>query len=368
VVVIYNVMWYNILLMSHGFLPEDRAQHQTTECFALYTDVAKQMFAEVYPTQLTPINDAYKVYGHFDRSTSTDYPAEASLYIMSRHLIQLLPRRDSDANEFDKRYGVTEHDIDHANKFDTFQAGFGDPDFPWHFAPAVAAAVAHEFEAVGALTPEQHREMTLTDWANIIGSGWFSDLIHSLAYTSNGVYGAFGNEVSNFRPGALLEFINGRVPAIDKLFDVEVATEEATGEQYLIAKATKALKVGLRSLIRDKSNSVGCPVARLGSRLPEVLVDRDQHVLKLIKLGELSIGEDADPTDDEIRVTQEETAIDDSLTVFADLIDRYERQFGQPKVVVDDGEARVGHDYSAMARTALPLFAGTAKNIAELLK
>lgn len=315
--------------------PDNRAEYLATESFLLHTQVGVESFDEISrqrPPRIRELPSELLYGSSYTEEAIRANPAEASLFMASQRLISLVKFRDADTSKFDKRYGINNIDLGTATRFDSFNYGFADPDFPWHFAPPIAAAVAHTFEAEGIITPEEHKGMTLGDWANIIGTGWFSDLMHSMAFTSNGVYMTFGKNFEQYGPDSLRSMLARNDIHYDgHAFELTQQEEPQTGEVYWTADLKKPIKVALRRKITDKKYSVGCPVAREGTKLHEDLLE-NPHAKALLECGQIKVSKDADPTDDDIRVEQEYTAIDISLMVLAEQLERYSRIYGEPVV------------------------------------
>lgn len=231
---------------------------------------------------------------------------------------------------FSREYGVTDEDY-RSNLF-YFKKGLGDQEFTWHFAPTIASELVTTFHRDGLIDDEQRNQLTLGDWADMIGSGWFSNVIHNLALTDNGSYGGYGWDVSNYgRLGSLAT----RVGFTKEAFETSYLYDSATDLTFATGSLTNAFTRFLRNKMQ-KSDSPGCPVARHAGTLSTVLIKQNQHAQNMIRRGDLELGamsEDGKKT----RFRQEYTPIDRSLDVLAALIDRYEAAFGTP---VFDEESR----------------------------
>jgi len=207
----------------------------------------------------------------------------------------------------------------------------------------------------GTFTPEQKNSMTPTDWADIISSRWFSHAVQSLALTDIGSYENVGSSEEDYRKGAFVAQLKKHrtVPEDDEGFTYKEYTSE--GMTYAGITPTKLTIAALRSAMKEADSS-GCPVARKNAVIPKEMLEPmdstqqpNPHLLNLLHAGILRIAppEPGDEGKATIRVTQDNTAIDRLLGVFADQLRQYDRDFGtpQPAVVVDQnayGDTRLG--------------------------
>lgn len=302
-----------------------RVDFMRTDGFALYTDVNLQMVEEL---QNSPIKKAEAHPEHRFKQYNLE-PAVAGLYIASHQLMAGLPRYSGPA--FHEAYGVTSEDLMAVHGKQLFNEGFGDINFTWHFAPALAVAVVRQFASDGLIAHEDIERLTLNDWANVIGSGWFSKLVHSMAFTRNGVYRQFGVGSDDYGSNKLrLTLAQGTgQPVHFRILDTDMAVEpHENNREYLIARITPALQSLLRKQMHDKTaDSTGCPVARRALRLSHLRSDSNSHLLHMIETGAMSLKSQ----NEEIRTYEQEyTAIDRTLALIADQLDEYERMYGVP--------------------------------------
>jgi hypothetical protein len=332
------------------YVPETRSEHQLSMCFPMYTQVAIEEFAAI---DKGVVAEKAVLDGFVSRDFMA-YPERIVLPVVMLSLgREFIVRRNDNPDKFDLDHNISTRDIQNANKFETFGQGFSDPDFPWHFSAGVANAVVDQLVDEHKMTDEQRRRMTLTDWADIISSGWFSDLMHSLAMTSNGVYAQFGNNFSDYKPGAFRGLLSNQHVISYGDFETplfEIGTEpvepyESTypeGASVYTASASRSVLKGLRAKIEDKSRSVGCPVARHRVPLSEEQIVQDPHTRQLLDMGRLVIEHDRTPDDGNVPVSIENTAIDDALMAFGDKLRQYDDKFGTPVIKVED----TGNAYS----------------------
>jgi hypothetical protein len=321
-----------------------RRDYMTTEGQALITDISNLVFDDLnrqvpfrLPGTLRTPRSSMRFGVVFN--AKDQHPSAAALYAVSTQLINPLHSLAKGGNleRFQRDYGVTPADHE-SNRF-SFGGGLLDMDFTWHAAPALASSVVNEFVAAGKLTSEQHAAMTLHDWANIIGTGWFSKLTHSLAFTSNGTYRRFGECEKDYDRGGFQRSLGEISINAAKPFVIGEAYEADEGKRYVTATVSGDLKRTLRERInppnQDKKereyNSPGCPAARYSTMFFRHMIDTDPHVRNLLARGEMTI-DDSRSTEQKVKATQEYTSIDRALMVLAVKLDQYEDMYGMPQV------------------------------------
>ncbi len=298
----------------------------------LYTDVNAQMLGVIGSQAIKPLKGRhtnYDIGGPAKLSQSG-----AVLYEVTRLIMSGVPMPgDTGKFNFYKELSVSKEDRDSVGD-KAFSLGFGDVNFPWHFSAGLASSVIHDFVGKGKITSDQADKLTLYDWANVIGSGWFSELVHSMAFTANGSWGDFGRHGFQYAEGALATHMVGRValaPAIASVDDLElfdVHEEPFDGFTYLTASLRPDIRMMLRKSMRDdERKSTGCPVARKAVRMPVAEVATNSHIQNLIQLGIVTVRQ---APGDKVIIEQEYTAIDRTLAFFADQLDNYADQHGQP--------------------------------------
>lgn len=231
-------------------------------------------------------------------------------------------------------YGITEADTNLARRHGLSAGGLGDVTFPWHFAAGVASSVVDVFADNGNIPVNEAKNMTLTDWAGIIGTGWFSDICHSLAFARNGLYNSFGSNFLDYQHNGFTKHLSGEIkdfPTNLSLFEVAARQEPEDGYTYLAAAAAPDLLKITRATM-DRSRSAGCPVARHATALFPAMLTDDPHTKNLIDTKRLHIKEDTGQSD-KVIATQDYSAIDYSLMVLAAKLEHYDVLYGTPRVL-----------------------------------
>lgn len=246
----------------------------------------------------------------------------------------------------------------------TYGHGLDDRKFTWTFAGSLAAAVAHAFTQTGEIEEDKLGQLTLTDWANMISSQWFSRLAHNFARTGNGMLQNFGGEGSgDYAPYALEKKLRSGAnsypdkayptPDIDQpllIIDEELDTQ--TGAIQLIARLSEPYRQMLRNYRINYRNdiaqggSVGCPVARRFAQLPEEFVESDAHMQHLRQIGLMSV-RSVDEETGKTLIGQEDTAIDRTLAFIAWQLTEYDRQHGTPSISKGEDCLYLAHEQRA---------------------
>lgn len=223
-----------------------------------------------------------------------------------------------------------------------FHKGVADQDFTWHFAGFMAMQVAYAFEDSVLTAPGSINKATLTDWADIIGSQWFSNLMHDMAVTSNGVYKRLGRDIEDYKHNALQHSeIGEEVNCPEDLLVIKLSSDTHSGTDELPTtvgptadlspKARHKLRKNLRECNRpegwEANSSIGCPVAR---KKFEVSDDPDDaiHFEVLALRGLASIKE----KNTKLVVEQELTPIDRYLLNLSTILVDIDRKIGTPEV------------------------------------
>jgi hypothetical protein len=231
---------------------------------------------------------------------------------------------------FYAKHGVTAEDIAEQEGLSIHQHGFGDMEFTWHFAAAIANHVVAEGEQQGDITAEERADMTLSDWATIIEAPWFSAVIQDLALTKNGNYGSLGRFPSDYN----YETVNKLPPfnQVDKPIVVEVSRDSQTQHpQISSAQLDGKLRDHLRAVMKEDESS-GCPVARHHGVLSTDRITNDPHAQSLIAMGHLKT---TDIGNNKTSFEQEQTPIDAGLQVLAGHLRDYDTRFGTPRHLVE---------------------------------
>jgi hypothetical protein len=315
---------------------QTRPDWQTHEGYTLVSDVTFQIMDDLDDLKPARIESASMSLTNAVKDKKIR-GSTASLYITTAAMTEAIPSANSIRTG---NYGVTKEDLTRANRHDTFESGLGDINFSWHFTPALASAVVEQMVDEERLEDDEVEEWKLRDWADVIGTGWFSKLTHSMAYARNGTYGAFGRYPHQYAKGALADLFKANhviAENTEQLFDIKNATEPETGETYITAMPTKAVRKGLRNGLHQRGNSAGCPAARFGSMIYDHMPDSDPHTKNLISSGHAVLVPERS-TETEIMLRQEWSPIDVSLLTLAKKIGQYEELYGTPRVeaTVDD--------------------------------
>lgn len=309
-------------------LSTTRPEWQTHEGYTYIADVAFKVFDDLGKQRPARIHKTD--YKHLFASTEgmNDLsPSRASLYIGMAHMARAIPAHH---DLLAANYGITATDRILSHGY-SFQEGLEDMNFAWHFAPALGAAVVDHFIDQDVLPAEKANDWELPDWANIIGTGWFSKLAHSMAYTANGVYGPFGQYPWHYAKGALRTHLARTGIDLDDaatLFETKEAIEPDTGHMHTTAVMSKPLRAALRRELHN-GRSVGCPMARYGSMIFKHMVDNDPHTSNLINSGKAEIVPER-TTETEIMLRTPWSPIDVSLAVLANKFDQYHGLYGTP--------------------------------------
>jgi len=282
---------------------------------------------------------------------SEDNPAASSLYVASRSFAQTIQGWRRDGPAFEKRFAISDHDKEIAHKAFQGEDGLSDINFTWYFAPLIASNVVDAFVEQGNITAEQHSELTLPDWANLIGSGWFGRLINDMAYTQFGTYINTGVYHSNYRQGSFsalqTSIFDEAFSRASDLFETDETFDPADGHTYITASLTPTYRAVLRSAMNadppsgKQAASTGCPVAR--HVFSEDL--ENPHFRRLLASHNLVKIQPA--TQDGVpRYYQEYSAIDIALATLARKLDRYAHNYGTPVVSVKrNGKMKVKHQH-----------------------
>lgn len=306
---------------------------QEREGFTMVSDVAFKVVEDLSLLQPAPIDDIDSYTGR--RIVESDIGDSAiSLYLTSDHLTDAIPPYDKVK---DGHYGVTRSDLSAGQKF-AHKSGIAELGFTWHFAPALAKVVMDDVVDAGALEKSEVEDWTLTDWANVIGSGWFSRVAHSLAYTANGEYEQFGRQYWDYQKGSFKQKINRNQPNLSEdqpAFEPVLLTEPETGEVFTAARPSKPLVKYLRSRLAEVGNSTGCPVARISAAIPTSMATTDPHARNLINNNHAVINHERS-NDTETKLRLDWSPIDATLAVLADKLESYEQLHGTPYISHDE--------------------------------
>ncbi len=236
----------------------------------------------------------------------------------------------------------------HNNKF-MFGDGLADQHFTWHMGGAVAANLAQQFANDGLIDRDDMKQATLSDWADIIGSQWFSDLLHDLAVAPNGFYGNYGAQLVGYTRKAPF---NSRTPYTGKVYDSSVIREKPLQPELedlryagVAARLSQEARHLLRSNVRTANNgsnryfremTIGCPVARRSFETDEQRIQ--QYGLEDIAQSGVKRFLNIRPAKrtDRYKVDQTLTPIDRYLLLLSDTLVDIDTKHGSP-ILEKDG-------------------------------
>lgn len=336
--------------MTHKSALTERQQFMLRDGAVLYTDVQDRMLSDLDPQIPSCLTErelrGFSLIGEYGNTTTgASVAAEniggISLYAAMQKVRKLTPRTDhNNVESFLRQYGVSGVDIDKIGDHASY-GGFLNLDFTHSFAAGIANEVTEAFIADGCLTREQKDSLSVTDWADLIRTGWFGNLVEDMAFGGNGAYGPYASNTRGFaldpaQGGLTRALVSSGVLHSDfeqPLFEVSTTIEPQEGFEYLIASLTQPVRQALRKHMErsaTRKGSVGCPVARHVVTLPRDEAMNDPHTRRLMNAGalaELALGDKS-----KIRLYQETTAIDRTLLQAAKHLTLYDELYGTPRV------------------------------------
>lgn len=315
--------------------PRERNEYMRGAGFALAADVGHQFMAEMAAIEPEMVRHA----GPWWSMIAAQPGANSNLYVITRHVREGMRSRQQDVSQdVQALYGVTGEDLDPArNKF-LFGNGMADLDFTGHFASGLAAQVVSAMVSEGFVTEEAHEKMTLLDWADMIRSDWFRDMLHVLAKARNGQWGAVGMAITDYSAPTIQGRVNDNHGQewIDRPF-VFNKVFGADGYETITAAPSPEMRSALVLGMQNKGSS-GCPVARHSGTLTAEHAGSDPHVQRLIAAGHIAITETFEQKGVQyIRYTQADSPIDKGAFVIANYLEEYSDRFGNPVINRTDG-------------------------------
>ena len=312
----------------------ERRDYMRTEGFVLVNHIGHEVMQEVAQLPVTQLTAEDSL--DWRPVFATVNPSARALGMVTADYVAKM-KNDITADEtFYEKHGVTEGDTA-GNKF-IFENGFGDLEFTLPFSSGIANVVVETFERAGYISAEQRADLTLSDYADIIDSGWFHDVMHDLALTKSGIYVSFGDKQVDYSTDAMRNRLKvdgkpdpSRVRLTGPLFKAASVYDSTSDTTRLEARATDNFRGELRRLMKSK-NSPGCPVARHNGSLPEELVTGNEHVQAQVQVGILKLSE---AKNGRVHFSQEVTPIDRGLSVLSELLRGYDEQFGTPQWEAD---------------------------------
>ena len=226
---------------------------------------------------------------------------------------------------------------DHNNKFQTsgeewyadHRSGFQetvDLDFSTYFSACLANAVVEEYY----LPKVPQAGLTLTDWASLIGQGWFAKLANTLAFGPPNIYTTLGLITPDYAPGAFKQALNDRLNLkLKSLFEVSQQTEPSEQGQLPPVTIVTALREELR---RRRRGEHTCPGALKSVAISEELT-KDPRVKLFIEEAGLKLQSTGDTAHS--RYALASSAITQTLQAFSQALRSYDEQFGTPAVSLE---------------------------------
>lgn len=273
-----------------------------------------------------------------DDSMKTIIPSDFALYAVGRKLNHPF-HRFNDINVIEEFCDLDDATLRRMRHNTSDSSGVADLDFTGHFAPGVAANIVGAFVQEGIISDAQHRAFTLTDYANIINTGWFSTIMHTFARAENGVYARFGSGAHDYKTNALRSRIIGILPRDPKtsntpLFSYAEEAEPEDGYSYYSASVTPHFVRSLRKQLRRGGaiRTLGCPVARHNVTLDDTLAEESRPVQELIQSNDLQpsgkqLREESDRTHYELPYS----TIDNALILLGQRLVTYDKIYGTPR-------------------------------------
>jgi hypothetical protein len=309
--------------------------------FVLFNDVTEQLLGRLAEQPLPPAEDYFDVFRLSKipgQGIEGLYDPMVSLYAVSFLLTEQVPNRtNTRLHDRLSLFPMTHEERLEVEKH-THNFGTDDLDLPWVLSPAIAAATVHAFVRSGKLPETVAQNLSLDDWADMISSGWFGELMNVMALTGFGVYQKFGRYVTDYQPGAFEHALKeplkkyGEPSVSDDIGAFETQVVEAgVGLADLKAVLSPPYAAALKSM-RGKSlhsvadfqgKSIGCTVAREAAMLPPDHPEIMPRAGKLQEMGRLTIADKPGPNG-MVLATQEESAIDRTLIFIAGQLRAYE--------------------------------------------
>lgn len=315
-----------MLLQKDASAPDldNRNRYMASSGFAYVTNIANQLANEVAshtPRQID--EDALSIeWLNYEHGNYTKGHSIALAMLSAR---EVFDSRSPD--DLADQFGEGSRHTNWSDRYYTFQGGLGDMDFTHHFATALAHEVTEAFVACKELTKRQRDQLTLTDYAELMRTPWFGALLHDTAFTRNGFYGSFGLHPYDYRPRAFQKLINNRVEPYGSIKHQDIFTVQNKAAS-LSPEAKKLLR---EQLGQGSDRSPGCPAARHTATFSKYTADHDEHLKQLIARGDVQV-QPAYSKANRVRVTQETTAIDRTLSVLAGQLEAYDQAYGTPSI------------------------------------
>ena len=333
------------MAIEAGVSQNPRQEFFKTDGFILYNSVALELIDQLDNTPLRRVFKPERVRIERYVQGHNLLPSIGNLFLVAQSLRSMIPHRSNSKGSWERqeKLHVTLDEVVLADKY-TFDIGIDDLDFPWHFAPVLAATVVNEGIDQGVLSKQDSRNISLDSWADMISSSWFSKLTHTFARTGFNVYKRLGTEIGEY--WQTKEFLDHLFVAAD-LSGIDFPDNQSLiffpDEEKLEGVLNPVLH-GLLRALRDnlpraetkrlQGKSGGCPVARKTAMLPADYLERMPRARKLIDQGVLSVSGVLN-NQGRVLATQELTAIDHTLRFIAKQLIDYRTQYGEPFALTD---------------------------------
>jgi hypothetical protein len=311
-----------------------RAAFLRGEGFVLFTAVNARVLRAIGEETPDQVSRQENLLGQLDVVGKGFNQSNLALFVVTDEVSRsdAIMKDKEGPNGFYNSFGIRQEDIEatKGGELNLFANGFGDRRFAWHFSAGVANSAVQAFVEDGRISKDEAANLTLGDWSHVIGSRWFSKLMHALAFTDNSVYSSFGSRYEYYENGGLKRHIDRSIDGFCKvrkplLTDRQFEPTDNTWQ--LTATLNPEARVKLREAMRARG-SLGCPVARRSARLPRSLLGFNPHLQELVRDEILTVK--PDQSDDKVHVEQQETAIDRTLSLIASQLDTYDAAYGTP--------------------------------------
>lgn len=325
--------------------PENPRIHWTThEGFILYTDTQNELMQRAATRNVEALSTEDLRYGAFHAShvSTADIAARnkggVSLFATLFKFRWLMPQLAHESNgweTFFNNYGITDQDKRESRPF-TQNHGFANIEFPLVFSGGIANDLTEQWIREGHMTRSQKEASRLRDWAEMISSPWFGDIVFDMAITGIGVYGPYPGSIEDYGREDTCEGLSYRMRERKvlppdfrgSLFTTSVTMHPETQKPELRATLTNEFRLALRRM--RAANSAGCPVARLVVNMPQQDALQNPHVQRLLQEGIFTEEPGRSPGD--IRLRQDTSAIHRTLVHVANHLRAYDAEHGTPRL------------------------------------
>lgn len=212
----------------------------------------------------------------------------------------------------------------HADHVSGFQPAV-DLGFSIYFPACVANAVVEE----RFLSEVSQSGLTLSDWADLIGQGWFAKLTNTLAFGPPNLYTTLGLTAPDYAPGALKQALNDRLKLeLPNLFEASKKPRPSDQEQLPIPAIN--VVTALRETLHERRREGHiCPGALKSMVISEELA-KDDHVRFFLEAAKMEFQPAVDTAHPRYKLVS--STITQTLQALAQALRDYDRQFGTPAV------------------------------------